>query len=241
MTCSNFEPSFEKSCHLCFSSFRGRLFEGKRLGFCKKVGWLTFNLQRAQFSLDCGFLLNNPTLGEPESRNQFRISCSRSGSESVNKFRFYISPMKISDSYFYHFYFCPDPCSSVKPGVHTVGRSVGRRALLFTACPLSKWHFDCWKKWPFWLLKKGLLTAEKMAFQLLGKMTFRLLKKCILTAGKNVISTAEKAEFPKAQKICQRFLIIGAIAPWFSVLWSLKLNLFKVLSNRKSAKCWKSM
>ena len=52
----------------------------------------------------------------------------------------------IADSYFYHVYFWRDPCSSMKPGVHTVGRSVGRRALLFTVCSPSKWHFDCREK-----------------------------------------------------------------------------------------------
>ena len=162
MTCSNFEPSFEKGCHLCFSSFRGRLFEGKRLGFCKKVGWLTFNLQRAQFSLDCGFLLNNPTLGEPESRNQFRISCSRSGSESVtlNRFRFYILVSRRWKS--------PIPIFTISISVLTLvllwnqgftplaGRSVvGLYYLPLVRCQNGistagkKWHFDCWKKWHF--------------------------------------------------------------------------------------------
>ena len=55
----------------------------------------------------------------------------------------------IADSYFYHFYFWRDPCSSMKPGVHTVGQSVGRRALLFTVCSPSKWHFDCCEKLEF--------------------------------------------------------------------------------------------
>ena len=159
MPCSN----FEKGCHLCFSSFRGRLFEGKRLGFCKKVGWLTFNLQRAQFSLDCGFLLNNPTLGEPESRNQFRISCSKSGSVKLNKFRFYIlvsrrwkSPIPIFTIsisvltlvLLWNQGFTPLAGRSVvglyylplvrcQNGISTAGKKMAFRLLE------KKWHFDC--------------------------------------------------------------------------------------------------
>lgn len=63
----------------------------------------------------------------------------------------------VADTYLYQFYFWRDPCSSVKPGVHTVGRSVGRRALLFTVCSLQNAIFtavagkkqnckSCWKK-----------------------------------------------------------------------------------------------
>ena len=192
MPCSN----FEKSCHLCFSSFRGRLFEGKRLGFCKKVGWLTFNLQRAQFSLDCGFLLNNPTLGVQKSISHFlfQIWVCVCDPEQVSVLHLGISTMKISDSYFYHFYFCPDPCSSVKPGVHTVGRSVGRRALLFTVCSLQNAIFtavagkkqnckSCWKK-RFSNVSSSLQLhcfSENFDYWLLEMECFESLQSCTLS------------------------------------------------------------
>ena len=100
----------------------------------------------------------SPTLGErPEIHFVFLV-------QIYNKFRFlfflhstmYIGTL-VADTYLYQFYFWRDPCSSMKPGVHTVGRSVGRRALLFTVCSLQNAIFtavagkkqnckSCWKK-----------------------------------------------------------------------------------------------
>ena len=71
-------------------------------------------------------------------------------------YRLYPHKTLIADSYFYLFYFWRDPCSSMKPGVHTVGRSVGRRALLFTVCSPSKWHFH-------FLAKKQTLQTQRIS------------------------------------------------------------------------------
>ena len=156
MPCSN----FEKGCHLCFSSFRGRLFEGKRLGFCKKVGWLTFNLQRAQFSLDCGFLLNNPTLGEPSPEINFAFLVPDLGLWPWTGFGFtswYLADENLR-FLFLPFLFLSWPlffCETRGSHRWPVGRSSGSIIYRLSAVKMAfrllekKWHFDCWKKWNF--------------------------------------------------------------------------------------------
>ena len=105
------------------------LFEGKCLGGSKKVGWLTFKLHRVQFPLTV--LSYSTNLGEHSEINLvFLFQCHNKFLLQIDKGIMYFPiGTLLADTYLYLFYFCRDPCSSMKPGVHTIGRSVGRRAL----------------------------------------------------------------------------------------------------------------